>query len=244
MFIGGPIASSILKRYEWRDPETAPAGYHGSSKLQTLFGPKIWDVVKGKTVIDFGSGKGREALEIARHAAHVIGLETLDRSRATANENLAASGLTNCEFAPTTSHKADIIFSIDSFEHFSDPAAILNIMAGLLKPDGKVMISFGPPWLHPKGCHMPLFSWAHVVLSEHALMTWRSQYKKDGAKHYHEVDGGLNRMTIAKFTRLVASSPLKMQTIETVPIHSLRWAHCRLTREFCTSTVRATLTKR
>jgi hypothetical protein len=29
----------------------------------------------------------------------------------------------------------------------------------MLKPDGKVIVSFGPRWYHPKGGHFPLFVW-------------------------------------------------------------------------------------
>src|ERR1700694_3041386 len=108
-------------------------------------------------------------------------------------------------------------------------------MSRLLKPDGKVLVSFGPPWYHPKGGHFPLFIWAHLLLTEESLMKWRSQYKDDGATRFHECAGGLNQMTIRKFERLVANSPLKFGTFEAVPIRAVRRLHCGLTREFLTS---------
>jgi hypothetical protein len=51
-------------------------------------------------------------------------------------------------------------------------------------------------------------------------------------------------MSIRKFERLVANSPFKFETLETVPIRPLRRPHCGLTREFFTSVVRSTLIHR
>jgi len=242
--IGGWAAALVLRRYGWHDLE-APEGYVGSGKLDRLFGCEFWDRVAGQTVIDFGCGQGAEAIEIARRGAtRVIGLELLERARRMAQENLIRSGVKNCEFLARTDEKADVILSLDSFEHFQDPPAVLNEMARLLKPEGRVIVSFGYPWYHPLGGHFPLFPWAHVILTERSLMTWRSQYKTDGAKRFEESEGGLNQMSVKRFERTVSRSPLKIESMRTIPIRKLRWLHCRLTRELLTSVVQATLVHR
>ena len=69
--VGGRLAAAILNRYEWHDVE-APTGYEGSSKLEALFGPTIWDLIADKVVLDFGCGPGREAIELARHGAKQV----------------------------------------------------------------------------------------------------------------------------------------------------------------------------
>jgi hypothetical protein len=51
-------------------------------------------------------------------------------------------------------------------------------------------------------------------------------------------------MTIAKFEKLVAASPLQFASLELVPIKKLRPLHNRLTREFTTAIVRCRLVKR
>lgn len=242
--VGGRLAAAILSRYEWHDVE-APVGYEGSSKIEALFGPGIWDQIAGKTVLDFGCGHGREAIEVARHGAkHVIGLEIQEEHLATARAHQAAAGISNCTFVQHFDSQADIILSIDSFEHFSQPAQVLEEMSRLLKPDGKVIVSFGPPWYHPKGGHFPLFFWAHLLLTEKSLMKWRSRFKHDGAMRFHEVAGGLNQMSIRKFERLVAKGPFRFEAFEAVPIRAARRLHCYLTREFFSSVVRCTLVQR
>ena len=139
----------------------------------------------------------------------------------------------------------DYIVSLDAFEHFEDPGAILDIMASLLKPGGEVLASFGPTWYHPLGGHLfSVFPWAHIVLSEAALVRWRSRYRDDGATRFSEVAGGLNQMTIKRFERLVAASPLEIKSLQCVPIRKASRFHNRFTREFLTSVVRCVLAPR
>jgi hypothetical protein len=72
----------------------------------------------------------------------------------------------------------------------------------------------------------------------------RSRFKQDGATRFAEVEGGLNQMTIGRFRRLVAGSPLRFETFETVPIRRLRVLANPLTREFVTGSVRCSLRPR
>ena len=53
-----------------------------------------------------------------------------------------------------------------------------------------------------------------------------------------EVDGGLNKMTLARFARMVAGCGITVEAIQEVPIRAARMFHCRLTREFLTSVIR------
>lgn len=242
--IPSALTTLILRRFEWENIE-APPNYKGGSKIETLFGPDFWGQIRGKTVLDFGCGDGEEALDIARHgAARVIGLDSWEERLIAARARQAAVGLDNCTFVGNCNAQADVILSVDAFEHFDRPGEILREMARLLKPDGKVMVSFGPPWLHPKGAHLPLFPWAHLLITEQALMAWRANFKTDGATRFSEVQGGLNQMTIAKFERLVGNSPLRIESLDAVPIRAARLLHGRFTREFLTSVVRSTLTHR
>src|SRR5689334_15548940 len=225
-------------------PEVALA-YEGRSKLEVLMGSGVWDRVRGKTVLDFGCGGGTEAAEIAEHgAARVIGVDidepSLERARAQALRRGVADRTT---FATETNEPVDVIVSLDAFEHFQDPDTILKIMAKLLRPQGEVLVSFGPIWFHPLGGHFfSVFPWAHLLFSEPALVRWRSLHKTDGFQSIAAT--GLNRMTIRRFRRVVERSPLKFQSFELVPIRPLRRFHNSLTREFTTSTVRCTLVHR
>src|SRR5687767_400724 len=139
--IGGAPAVRLLN-YTSRNgtvgyPDIATA-YLGRSKLEVLLGPGIWDEVRGRDVLDFGCGPGAEAVEVAeRGARRVIGLELRRKWINQAAAHAAARGVADrCHFVREWNEPVDVILSLDSFEHFEDPAAILVVMRGLLKPTG------------------------------------------------------------------------------------------------------------
>jgi SAM-dependent methyltransferase len=235
----------VLKKIAPGEPRTMNgSAYDGKSKIRVSLGDDLLTLVRDKTVIDFGCGDGVATLDLARHGAkRVIGIDILKSALDTAASNAAAAGLDNCcEFSTSTDVKADVIVTLDAFEHFGDPAAILETMHSLLKPGGRVVASFGPTWYHPLGGHLfSMFPWAHLLFSETALIRWRANIRHDGATRFSEVAGGLNQMTIARFERLVSASQFRIEALEAVPIRALRPIHCRLTREFTTAIIRTTL---
>lgn len=235
----------ILRKIAPVTPRTMEgSAYDEKSKIRVSLGDDLLTLIRDKTVIDFGCGDGVATLDLARFGAKkVIGLDILENALARATSNAVAAGLGDrCEFSTSTKTQADVIVSLDAFEHFGDPAAILEIMYSLLKPGGCVMASFGPTWYHPLGGHLfSMFPWAHLVFSETALLRWRADIRADGATRFSEVEGGLNQMTIARFERLVSASKFRIEALETVPIRPLRPMHSQLTREFTTAIVRTKL---
>ena len=219
--------------------------YIGRSKLEVLLGPRIWDLTRNKDVLDFGCGPGSEAVEIAEHGArHVVGIDLRQRWLDLGVEHAGERGVADrCTFAREWSDPVDLIVSLDSFEHFADPAAVLTHMRGLLRPGGKVLAAFGPTWYHPLGGHIySVFPFSHLLFSERALVRWRSLHKSDGARTIEE--SGLNKMTISRFIRLVEASPLRFASFELLPIRPLRLIANRMTREFTTAAVRCVLEPR
>lgn len=246
--IGGLLGDGLLRGFAPpSDGGGASDAAPGRGRLATLLGADFWERVEGRRVVDFGCGLGADTVALARWGAReAIGLDIRESCLQQGRAQAASQGVSDrCRFVTSWDRPADMILSIDAFEHFADPAAILRSMAGLLDADGRVLVSFGPTWLHPLGGHMfSVFPWAHLLFSESALLRWRARYRNDGATRFSEIDGGLNQMTIARFERLVAASPLRLERLDCVPIRRLRALHGRLTREFTTSLVRAELRAR
>lgn len=242
--LGGNLAYRILRVIAPAEPARMNGtAYAGRSKVEALLGEDIWEQIRNKTVIAFGCGPGAEAIEIAQRGARcVYGIDILDRWLEMGSAEAARVNCRNASFCRVPPEQADVIVSIDAFEHFADPAAILESMMKMLKPEGCVLICFGPTWYHPLGGHLfSVFPWAHLIFAEASLCRWRSHIRSDGARRFCEVEGGLNQMTIRRFERIVESSPFRVEWLEAVPIRALRLLHNRLTREFFSALVRCKL---
>lgn len=220
------------------------AGYVRREPLGAVLGDDIDRRVRGRRVLDFGCGTGGDAVALAEAGARqVVGIDIVPASLARAARLADSRGVAaRCRFGTHCDAPVDLVVSIDAFEHFDDPAGVLATMAGMLHGDGRVLVSFGPTWYHPLGGHLfSVFPWAHLLFGERALLRWRARYRDDGATRFAEVEGGLNRMTIARFERLVAASPLRLHRMTLAPIRQLRLLHGRWSREFTTALVRAEL---
>jgi SAM-dependent methyltransferase len=244
--IGGSPAYHLLRRIGREGKAMGMDGsvYLNKSKLEVLLGQEFWREIEGRSVIDFGCGAGAEAIEMALHGARkVVGIDIQERLLEEARQAAARADVADrCSFATRASESADVIVAIDSFEHFENPSAILRVMRDMLKDKGCIIAAFGPTWYHPLGGHLfSVFPWAHLLFTEKALIRWRSDFKRDGATRFHEVEGGLNKMTIRRFERMVAESPFRFDRFEAVPIRKLRPLANRLTREMTTAIVRCKL---
>jgi SAM-dependent methyltransferase len=245
--IGGGFGYWLLRRIAGSTPwQEACSGsaYRDRPKLEVLFGPSIWRELENKVVLDFGCGTGQDAIEIAtRGAFKVIGVDIRDNVLNVAREEAARAGVADrTVFVREPPEQVDVVVSVDAFEHFADPADVLEQMKRHLRPGGRLLICFGPPWYHPLGGHLfSVFPWAHLVFTERALIRWRSDFKTDGATRFGEVEGGLNQMTVRRFRRLVRHSGCGIESLEAVPIRRFRAIAKGPIQEFFTSIVRCRL---
>lgn len=244
--IGGQLGYRLLQHLA--PPATRPAqsGTEDGANTQAelCFGRDFFERIRGQTVIDFGCGPGFLAVEMARKGAgQVIGVDILPHYLDAGRRRAVEAGVADrCVFTTQPDAPADIVISKDAFEHFADPAAILRIMSTQLKPEGYVLASFGPTWLHPHGGHLfSVFPWSHLIFSEAALLRWRADFRHDGATRFAEVAGGLNQLTIAQFERIVADSPFRIEWLDTVPIRGVGLLRSRWLREWGSSLVRCKL---
>jgi SAM-dependent methyltransferase len=180
--------------------------------------PDLIERIRGRRVLDFGSGFGLQSVALGMAgAAEVLGVEIsqdgLAHGRALAREHGVEDRVRFTEAIGNDEHgRFDAVLSLNSMEHFSDPDHILDLMRSALHPQGEMLISFAPPWYAPYGGHMAYFTkvpWVHLLFSERTVMSVRSRFRNDGATRYEEIDGGLNRMSLAKFERLVRAKQLR-----------------------------------
>ena len=243
--LGGELGYRLLRRLVKLSPgNEVTTAYDGVSKMEVFFGPEIWQELADKTVLDFGCEAGVEAIDMAQHGVpRVIGLDIREEPLKAAREAAKKAGVDKaCSFTTKTDEPVDVVVSLDAFEHFSDPAAMLKVMRELLKDDGYILACFGPTWFHPLGGHgFSIFPWAHLLFTESVMMRWHREESGQAAYHFHEINGGLNQLTVRAFEKIVAKSDFEFESMKAVPIRKLRLVANRVTREFTTAVVKCKL---
>jgi SAM-dependent methyltransferase len=205
--------------------------------------PNLGELVRNRDVLDYGCGFGDQAAAMAREfAARVTALDTHVGLLAAARQchgHLAR--FTNRLDGETY----DVVVSQDAMEHFDDPRAALSAMATALRPGGLLLLTFGPPWWAPYGSHMRYFCpipWLQLWFSEKTVMAVRSRYRRDGAKRYQEVEGGLNKLSLRRFERIVHDSGLRLVECRYVAVKNIPYlTRVPIVRELATVVVTAVL---
>lgn len=182
-------------------------------------------LVMGKTVLDYGCGHGWQAvaLRVRCGAERVFGLDVSDERLAhgaTLAERFGCADRVRFFKAvpPELEGRFDVVLSLSAFEHFADPMTELQMMRRQFRPGGQVLLAFAEPWLSHSGSHVGNFTripgthlavpWVNLVFSDRALLTLRSRFRSDRPSRLQDIDGGLNKMTLAKFEHILRSSGL------------------------------------
>lgn len=220
MSLGERLLARLSRAPEGGDYEQPEWKLESSLSLLESRVPDFRAEIAGRSVVDFGCGAGFQSVALLRAgASRVLGVEASPQTLARARELAAGSGVGDAisfcaRPGAEQAGRFDVVISQNSMEHFPDPPAALQEMVGLLAPGGILIITFGPPWYAPYGTHMHFFTrvpWVNLLFSEKTVMRVRAGYRDDGAARYEDVEGGLNRMSLARFERLVARCGLRVR---------------------------------
>jgi len=107
----------------------------------------------GQTVVDYGCGPGRYALEMARLVGtdgKVIAVDLVELALEETQRKLEVGGFQNFDLKLAQGYEsgvedgvADIVFAIDMFHHISDTDAFLREVFRISKPNGLLILSGG-----------------------------------------------------------------------------------------------------
>ena len=205
--------------------------------------PNLGELVRNRDVLDYGCGVGDQTAAMAKEfAARVTRLDTHAGLLAAARQCYGhLARFTNRLDGETY----DVVVSQDAMEHFEEPQTALSVMARALRPEGLILLTFGPPWWAPYGAHMRYFCpipWLQLWFSEKTVMAVRARYRCDGAKHYQEVEGGLNKISLSRFERIVHGSGLRLVECRYVAVKKIQFlTRVPIVRELATVVVTAVL---
>ena len=217
-----------------RDPNEPEIGATASYTLDNCLNfplktvPDLVERVRGKRVLDFGCGQGWQAVTLRKlGAGEVWGVDIIPESLTFARE-LASRQDVDVQFVPvipeTLAGTFDVVLSISAFEHFADPVSITRELRRMAAPGGSVIITWAEPWYSHSGSHFGNFTrfpgtnapipWCNLFFSDEALLTLRSRFRPEHPDRIEDIPGGLNRMTIARFERIVRSSGMKVEFLK------------------------------
>lgn len=181
----------------------------------------------GKSVLDVGCGGGTMCARAAREGARrVVGIDldvdgTADRVLARYPEiaDRVEFVATDGDLDELREEQFDLVLSKDSMEHFPDPEAFVHLMTERVLCGGELAIGFSPLWKSPKGGHIDYMTkvpWAHLIFPERTIMAERRRFRPhEEASSFAEIVGGLNKMTLARFHRIMASTRFESVYLET-----------------------------
>ena len=196
---------------------TVSTNWHNALDFLNKTVPQFQNHIHGK-ILDFGCGRGNQTVAMAKAgAAEVVGLDIRlhDHARKLAAENDCSGRVRFVKHLNEEDWDSfDLVLSCSAIEHYRDPVAVVETMRRAAKPDGVVIISFAEPWYGPRGSHFDAFSrlpWVNLLFSEQTILRVRTHFRSDGAQRFEDVEGGLNRMSIAKFERILRGSGLEIE---------------------------------
>ena len=185
--------------------------------------PRFLERIQGKTVLDYGCGPGWQAVAMRRAGARDVHGVDINDEWLSHGRDLAA-GLDGVTFDKTTgTEKYDIVLSLGAMEHFREPGKELARMCSLTREE--LLISFAEPWYSPYGTHLngtTKLPWLNLWFSERTLLNVRNLYPdgSDGAKRFEDIRGGLNKMTVRRFEKLLDAAP--GMRVEHLILHSVK----------------------
>src|SRR5262249_30519845 len=146
------VLLAMSRSPESQDYAMSHVDYDQARALDTMreVFPTIDQDIQGKRVIDFGCGKGYQAVGYALAGAEsVVGVEIIDSLVEQSRARVEQFGVGDKVWITTDLNEGiqgDIIVSQNSFEHFTDAEGTLRMLKRSLAPGGRIYISFGPPW--------------------------------------------------------------------------------------------------
>jgi len=190
-------------------------------------------VVRGRSLLDLGSGMGGYSQEFARQGAQVISVD-LVQPRLPDVDGMSQVRAT-ARAIPLRNHAVDLVFCASLIEHVAEPQMVLAEIERVLIAGGVCYISF-PPYYSPVGGHE--FAPFHYLGERLAIRLarrpaavpeWLRQLYDMPTQVQSFADSyqgwGLYKMTIRKFRRLVAHTGLVRLDMSTryMPISWVGW---------------------
>ena len=105
-------------------------------------------------ILEVGCGNGFAAYSLLKSGRSVAAVDIVDIRAEQVKQSIVSFSIGDvCHRLPYDESSFDLIFSINSFEHFEQPALALNEIIRVLHPNGFLFLAFSPLYYSPWGLH-------------------------------------------------------------------------------------------
>lgn len=184
-------------------------------KHQLKWANRIYNLAsnfKVHTVLEVGAGHGIASKILNEYGLQVHATDLRD----IVPDSLRGSGVhfsvsDACKCLPYPSRKFDMVFSINSFEHFDSPEASLDEMLRITRPGGLIYLIFDPLYYSPWGLHanrrlgMP---YPQILFSESDIQRFVDEYQAEIIHTYSpdsnpsKISPPLNRLPLNRYRQM------------------------------------------
>lgn len=221
-------------QWQYEQGENTLAFFLGHVTLEEMF--------RGKIALDIGCGPGGKTLYFASKGPKLIyGIDVLPHYEGEANALAAEKGLQDkfrfvlgdATRLPFDDGFFDTIVMNDTMEHVAEPLKVLKECYRVLKNGGRLYVNF-PPYHHPFGAHLQDvigIPWVHLLFNEQTLIDVyreltarlvdgeeRLKFRISRDERGKEYFSYINKMTIARFKRLLNATDYEIIHYEEVPL--------------------------
>jgi SAM-dependent methyltransferase len=176
--------------------------------------------VAGRLVADIGCGYGGYSRSLSASGARVVGVDLFAEGRPVSSEVGSLAVQADALAAPFGTGTFDLVICASLIEHIAQPELLLAELYRQTRPGGIIYVSF-PPYYSPRGGHQ--FSPYHYLGERRAIAlsrrlrvrtsNWVQSTYPDDPESFDTLWGawGLHVLTIGKFERFLAGSPLLLR---------------------------------
>ncbi len=250
--MGGRGSGSDYSEWEYAEGKRLLADY-----------AEYFDSLDESLVLDIGCGMGGKTVVYSEVGARVVGVDISPSKLAQARCYALSHGVNalfvtgDAETLPFADSRFDLVIANDSLEHFSDSAKAFSELSRVLRPGGRLFLSF-TPWRSPLGSHLYDYirtPWCNLLFPERLIeellrltLAGRGEDPEGASGLMYEYRTELNRITVGRYRDMVRDH----QELDRVFEHRfppkyrvlLPLVHVPFLGEFFTGTVVALLRKR
>lgn len=192
------------------NPWSPPSAEQQLAEFKRKFPVEIKPYLRGR-ILEIGAGNGILAEGLRKDGAGQITVTDYWEQFPKFVDNCVAdkTGLdftrADARALPFPDGFFETVVSEDGFEHFLNPEKALAEVYRVLSDDGRFLVTFGPPWLSPRGGHMMFLHpppWFHLVFSDDTIFAVRARYRSDGIRNWSAGYSPLSKLTVRQFRRM------------------------------------------